>query len=51
MNATDIAILPYRYATESMMLRLLVAYTIPTITSDLSVFKEVKQEYDCIELF
>jgi glycosyltransferase involved in cell wall biosynthesis len=51
MNATDIAILPYRYATESLILRLLIAYKVPTITSDLSVFKEIKQEYDCIELF
>ena len=51
MNATDIAILPYRVATESLTLRLLIAYKVPTITSDLSVFKEIKQEYDCIELF
>jgi 2-polyprenyl-3-methyl-5-hydroxy-6-metoxy-1,4-benzoquinol methylase len=51
MNATDIAILPYKSATESLILRLLIAYKVPTITSDLSVFKEIKQEYDCIELF
>lgn len=51
MNATDIAILPYRYATESLTLHLLIAYKVPTITSDLSVFKEIKQEYDCIGLF
>lgn len=51
MNATDIAILPYRRATESLMLRLLIAYRVPTITSDLGVFKVIKQEYDCIELF
>jgi glycosyltransferase involved in cell wall biosynthesis len=51
INATNIAILPYRYATESLTLRLLAAYKVPTITSDLSVFKEVKKEYDCIELF
>jgi len=51
MNATDIAILPYRRATESLMLRLLIAYKVPTITSDLSVFKEIKKEYGCVELF
>jgi glycosyltransferase involved in cell wall biosynthesis len=51
INATDIAVLPYRYATESLTLRLLTAYKVPTITSDLSVFKEVKKEYGCIELF
>jgi len=51
MNATDIAILPYRHASESLVLRLLIAYKVPTVTSDLNVFKEIKQEYDCIELF
>ena len=51
MNATDIAILPYRRATDSMMLRDLVAYNVPTITSDLIAFKECKEDYDCIELF
>jgi glycosyltransferase involved in cell wall biosynthesis len=51
LNATDIAILPYTSASESMALRLLVAYQIPTITSDLSVFKEIYNEYHCIELF
>jgi glycosyltransferase involved in cell wall biosynthesis len=51
MSATEIALLPYRCATDSLMLRDLVAYKVPTITSDLSVFKEVKKEYDCIELF
>jgi len=51
LNATDIAILSYRYATESLTLRLLAAYKVPTITSDLIAFKEIKKEYDCIELF
>jgi len=51
MNATDIAILPYRRASESLVLRLLIAYKVPTITSDVNAFKEIKQEYDCIELF
>lgn len=51
INATDIAILSYRYSAESLTLRLLAAYRVPTITSDLSVFKEIKKEYDCIELF
>jgi len=50
-NATDIAVLPYRYSTESLTLRLLVAYKVPTITSDLSVFRNIKKEYNCIELF
>jgi ubiquinone/menaquinone biosynthesis C-methylase UbiE len=51
LNATDIAILSYRYATESLTLRLLAAYKVPTITSDLIAFKEIKKGYDCIELF
>jgi len=51
INATDVAILPYRAITESGILRLLIAHRIPTITSDLPAFKEVLQEYDCIKLF
>jgi glycosyltransferase involved in cell wall biosynthesis len=50
-NATDIAILPYRYSAESLTLRLLVSYKVPTITSDLNVFRKIKKDYDCIELF
>jgi glycosyltransferase involved in cell wall biosynthesis len=51
MNATDIAILPYKIATDSMMLRHLVAYEIPTITSDLPVFREIERSYGCVHLF
>ena len=50
-NAADIAVLPYRYATESLSLRMLIAYKIPTITSNLNFFKEIKSQYDCLELF
>jgi glycosyltransferase involved in cell wall biosynthesis len=50
-NATDIAILPYRCATESLSLRMLIAYGIPTIASDLNFFREIKQQYGCIETF
>jgi len=51
INATDIAVLPYKAITESGILRLLIAYRTPTVTSDLPAFKEVLQEYDCIKLF
>jgi glycosyltransferase involved in cell wall biosynthesis len=51
MNATDIALLPYKEADDSMMVRDLVSYRVPTITSDIPVFKNIKNEYDCIELF
>jgi glycosyltransferase involved in cell wall biosynthesis len=51
LNAADLALLPYTSASESMALRLLVAYRIPTITSDLAIFKEINQNYSCIELF
>lgn len=50
-NATDIAVLPYRYATESLSLRMLVAYDIPTITSNLKFFREIKKQYSCLETF
>ena len=51
LNATDIAILPYRFVTDSGILRFLVAYRVPTITSNLRAFKEIQIEYNCIELF
>ena len=51
MNATDIAILPYKRVTESGVLHLYAAYSLPIITSDLDAFREIKMKYDCIETF
>ena len=51
INATDIALLPYRTVTDSGVLHILVSYRIPTIASDLKAFQEIQQEYGCIELF
>ena len=51
VNATDIAILPYRTVTDSGILHLLISFRVPTIASDLKAFKEAYQEYGCIELF
>ncbi len=51
LNATDIAVLPYRTVTDSGVLHLLIAYKVPTITSDLKAFREVYDEFGCLELF
>jgi glycosyltransferase involved in cell wall biosynthesis len=51
LNATDIALLPYRNVTDSGVLHLLTAYGLPTITSDLEAFREVYDEYGCLILF
>ena len=52
MNATDTAILPNLYGvTQSGILHMLIAYRVPTITSDLDAYKETKNMYGCIELF
>jgi len=51
LNATDLAVLPYRNATESGVLHHLIAYGIPTITSNVSVFKKKHDQYGCIDLF
>jgi glycosyltransferase involved in cell wall biosynthesis len=51
MNATDVAILPYRSVTQSGILHVLIAYNVPTLTSDADAFKEIKDLYNCIELF
>jgi glycosyltransferase involved in cell wall biosynthesis len=51
INATDIALLPYRKVTDSGVLHLLTAYGVPTIASDLEAFREVNDEYSCLMLF
>ncbi|MBI5680686.1 MAG: glycosyltransferase [Methanobacterium sp.] len=50
-NATDIAIFPYRWIITSGSFHLTLSYKIPTITSDLNYFKEIKKEYDCLITF
>jgi glycosyltransferase involved in cell wall biosynthesis len=51
LNATDIALLPYRNVTDSGILHLIIAQRVPTIASDLKAFKEVYDEFGCLELF
>lgn len=51
LNATDIAILPYKIVTDSGVLHILASYRVPTIASDLNAFREVYQEFGCISLF
>ena len=51
LNATDLALLPYRTVTDSGILHLMIAYRLPTIASDLKAFREVYDEYGCLELF
>ena len=51
LNATDLALLPYRTVTDSGILHLLTAYRLPTIASDLKAFREVYDEYGCLQLF
>jgi len=50
-NATDIFLYPYRWIVASAALNIALSYQIPTITSDLDYFKEIKMKYDCITLF
>lgn len=50
-SATDLFIYPYRWIVASAALSLGLSYEVPTITSDLSYFKGIKDKYDCIELF
>lgn len=50
-NATDIFIFPYRFIYASGAFSLVLNYNNPIIASNISYFKEFKQEYDCIELF
>ncbi len=50
-SATDLFVYPYRWIVASAALSLGLSYRVPTITSDLSYFKGIKDKYDCIELF
>ena len=51
LNASDVALLPYRYVTDSGVLHLLISYRVPTLASDLPAFKEVYEEFSCLDLF
>ncbi len=51
LNASDLGILPYRFGTDSLSLRLLISYHVPTVTSDLPFFRHVQEKYGCIKLF
>lgn len=51
LNATDIAILPYRSVTDSGVLHILISYRLPIIASDLNAFREINEDYGCLELF
>ena len=51
LRATDIAILPYNTVTDSGVMHLLIAYRVPTIASNLKAFREVYNEFGCLELF
>ena len=51
INASDIALLPYRNVTDSGVLHLLIAYRVPTLASDLAAFREIYNEFGCLDLF
>ncbi len=51
LNATDIAVLPYRFVSDSGVLHLLVSYQVPIVASNLGAFEEVYREYGCLMLF
>ena len=50
-SATDLFVYPYKWIVDSAALSLGLSYRVPTISSDLSYFKEIQDKYDCIELF
>lgn len=50
-NATDLAIFPYRWIITSGSFHQALSYQIPTLTSDLEYFQEIRSKYGCVELF
>jgi len=50
-NAADIAVLPYRHSTQSDVIRMLLAFGIPSITSDLGFFRDIYNDYNCLQIY
>ena len=50
LNATDLMVLPYREIRQSGIFNYAMAYHLPTITSNLPFFREIKAKYDCIHV-
>ena len=50
-SSADLAILPYRVTEQSGVLAHVLSYGLPVLASDIESFREVKTDYDCIELF
>jgi len=51
LNATDLMVLPYREIRQSGVFNYAMAYHLPTITSNLPFFREIKARYGCIHVF
>ena len=50
-SASDIAVLPYRHSTQSDVIRMALAFNLPCITSDLGFFNDIRDEYDCLQIY
>lgn len=50
-NASDIAVLPYRHSTQSDVIRMVLAFGLPCITSNLGFFNDILNKYDCIQMY
>ncbi len=50
-SAADAGVLPYRWIQGSLALADFMAYGVPTITSDLAYFADIREEHGCIETF
>lgn len=47
-NAADVVVLPYERVSQSGVVNDALAYQRPVITSDLSAFNELREEYGCL---
>lgn len=50
-SATDLFIYPYKWIVASAAINMALSYKKPTLTSDIGYFKDIKNDFQCIELF
>lgn len=51
MGAADVALVPYRWIQNSLVINDFLCYRIPVLASDLPYFTELKERFGCIETF
>lgn len=51
MSAADIALVPYKWIQNSLVINLFLSYSLPVLSSDLEYFLDIEREFGCVETF